>query len=412
MSEGLEKLEEILREKLPNAEVQKIITQLTIASGDGSVSIEGDAAEAVIVTGNRHVIGDNNHVVINNGTDAETIRKILLEILPTEVSKYSSSQRSILPSIDRRKFFKWTIFGGVGTISVFFLKEIFDRLPPHLFSIQIFPVKLNEQGAIIAKPKKIVQIYKEELGNGISLTMVKIPAGKFLMGSPNDKEVEEGRWESESPQREVKVSEFYIGQTLVTQAQWEKIMGNNRSVFPGGGKLPVENVSWIDTQEFCEKLSDKMKRAYRLPSEAEWEYACRAGTITPFHFGKTISSDVANYRAENFPYEGNKYSGKYGEGKLGIFRKSTTPVGGFPPNGFGLYDMHGNLWEWCLDHWHQNYEGIPLDGSPWISDNVTHRVLRGGSWDSAPRSCRSASRFSRNPDYHDKNSGFRVVCVL
>jgi formylglycine-generating enzyme required for sulfatase activity len=256
--------------------------------------------------------------------------------------------------------------------------------------IQFTSVKVNAKGEIVDRPKGNAEVFVEDLGNGISLTMVKIPGGEFLMGSPAS---EEERYDDESPQHSVKVPEFYLGQTLVTQAQWQQLMSNNNpSKFTGDGKLPVEQVSWLDTQEFCQKLFEQTQRAYRLPSEAEWEYACRAGTTTPYYFGETITKELANYGGQ---------------------RGKTTPVGEFPPNEFGLYDLHGNVWEWCLDHWHENYQLAPSDGSVWLSDNdKANRVLRGGSWNSYPRSCRSASRYNDTPVNRVGIIGFRVVCEI
>jgi formylglycine-generating enzyme required for sulfatase activity len=182
----------------------------------------------------------------------------------------------------------------------------------------------------------------------------------------------------------------------------------------------VERVNWYDAIEFCARLSKLRGREYRLPSEAEWEYACRAGTTTPFHFGETITGELANYNARK------TYAGE----AEGEDRGQTTPVGQFPPNAFGLYDMHGNVWEWCLDPWHENYQGEPpRDGSVWDEDNNNnryqnllsstkelltdkqYRALRGGSWINHPRLCRSASRSGYNPDSrYYINYGFRVVC--
>jgi formylglycine-generating enzyme required for sulfatase activity len=257
--------------------------------------------------------------------------------------------------------------------------------------IQFTSVKIDAKGKIIDRPQGEAEIFIEDLGEGVSLTMVKIPGGEFLMGSPTS---EEGHNNSESPQHLVKVPEFYMGQTLVTQAQWQQIMGNNPSHFTGDGKLPVEQVSWLDTQEFCQKLFEQTQREYRLPSEAEWEYACRAKTTTPFYFGETITDKLANY---------------------GRCRSKTTPVGEFSPNAFGLYDLHGNLWEWCQDRWHENYEGAPINGSSWLdlaaAENAL-RVLRGGSWNDFPRLCRSAARIVNSPDNRISNFGFRVVCEI
>jgi formylglycine-generating enzyme required for sulfatase activity len=183
------------------------------------------------------------------------------------------------------------------------------------------------------------------------IAMVKIPAGSFLMGSPTS---EESHFASESPQHEVTLETFWMSQFPITQAQWVSVMGDNPSHFKGED-LPVECVSWHDAMEFCQRLSEQTGDTYTLPSEAQWEYACRAGTTTPFHFGKTITPDQANYDG-NYTYNG---------GPRGEYRQQTTPVGIFPPNDWGLYDMHGNVWEWCLDQWHPNYEGAPVDGSAW-----------------------------------------------
>ncbi|MDE5123725.1 MAG: formylglycine-generating enzyme family protein, partial [Trichodesmium sp. St19_bin1] len=166
---------------------------------------------------------------------------------------------------------------------------------------------------------------------------------------------------------------------------------------------PVERVSWNNATEFCEKLSKKTGRDYRLPSEAEWEYTCRAGTTTPFYFGETITGELANYEA----------SETYADEPKREYREQTTPVGQFPPNAFGLYDMHGNVWEFCQDVWHSNYDGTPVDGSAWVNGgNSSLRVARGGSWVNYPRWCRSAFRFSYNSVVAvNANMGFRVVSV-
>ncbi|MFM6266048.1 MAG: formylglycine-generating enzyme family protein, partial [Dolichospermum sp.] len=163
---------------------------------------------------------------------------------------------------------------------------------------------------------------------------------------------------------------------------------------------PVEQVSWHDAVEFCARLSNYTKRPYRLPSEAEWEYACRAGTTTPFHFGDTITTELANY-------DGN-YT--YGDGPKGVYRGETTEVGSFKiANEFGLYDMHGNVWEWCQDDWHNNYEGAPTDGSAWISNNAkSYKLLRGGSWSYNPGYCRSAYRNYYGAGFGNRSYGFRV----
>jgi formylglycine-generating enzyme required for sulfatase activity len=243
--------------------------------------------------------------------------------------------------------------------------------------------------------------------------MVAIPRGKFLMGSPED---EPGRYDDESPQHEVTVQPFFMGKYPVTQAQWKAVATKcpqvNRELEPNPSKfkenkqennLPVERITWYDAVEFCKRLSQLTGRKYRLPSEAEWEYACRAGTTTPFHFGETITGKLANYRATT----------TYGEEPKGECRERTTPVGSFTANAFGLYDMHGNVWEWCDDHWHGDYNDAPTDGSAWIESNSVEegarRLLRGGSWYSDPRNCRSAYRHNYYPDYRSFHYGFRLV---
>ena len=174
-----------------------------------------------------------------------------------------------------------------------------------------------------------------DCGNGVKLELMPIPAGTFMMGSP---ETEANR-ESHEVRHQVAISKpFYLGVYAVTQAQYRMVMGVNLSKFKGDN-LPVESVSWNEAVEFCQKLSANTDRKVRLPTEAEWEYACRAGTTTPFNTGDTISTDQANY-------DGNH---TYGNGSKGVFREKTTPVGSFPPNAWGLYDMHGNVWEWCSD---------------------------------------------------------------
>jgi formylglycine-generating enzyme required for sulfatase activity len=237
--------------------------------------------------------------------------------------------------------------------------------------------------------------FTEDLGKGIKLEMIAIPGGTFLMGSPEN---EAGRRDTESPQHQVSVPSFFIGKYLLTQAQYQAVMGNNPARFKGNNR-PVEKVSWDDAVAFCQKLTQKTGKNYKLPSEAQWEYACRAGTTTPFYFGKTITPDLVNY-------DGNYV---YAAAPKGKYRKQTTDVGTFPPNAFGLYDMHGNVWEWCEDDWQENYIIAPLNGSASISQS-TRKVLRGGSWFSVPDGCRSAYRDSVDAGFGFFNNGFRVVC--
>ncbi|MEA5467025.1 formylglycine-generating enzyme family protein [Leptothoe sp. PORK10 BA2] len=255
----------------------------------------------------------------------------------------------------------------------------------------------------------------EPLSEDISLEMVSLPGDTFMMGSPDD---EIDRYGDESPQHEVTVEPFWMGRYPITQAQWrvvaampqfERELDADPSHFKGDNR-PVESVSWHDAVEFCRRLSAHTHRDFGLPTESEWEYACRAGTTTPFHFGETIMTSLANYRGTDD--EENERSGSYGDGPKGEFREETTDVDHFEyANVFGLSDMHGNVYEWCQDHWHDNYDGAPTDGKAWESDKKdAYRVMRGGSWFNYPRHCRSAYRDNVTPDYRLDNFGFRVVC--
>lgn len=199
-----------------------------------------------------------------------------------------------------------------------------------------------------ARSMKFKGDYTESLGAGY-LGLMHLPGGTFTMGSPS---TEAERSAYEGPQHQVKVAAFYMGKYEVTQGQWEFVMGNNPSNFKGID-LPVENVSWEEAKEFCRKLSDKTGKAYRLPSEGEWEYACRGGRSTPFAFGSSLSSEEANFNG-NYPYGG---------AVKGVYRGKTVEVGSYKANEFGLYDLHGNVWEWCEDVWHENYNGAPNDGT-------------------------------------------------
>ena len=282
-----------------------------------------------------------------------------------------------------------------------------------LFTFEV--VRVNASGSIVNRRQGSARQKIEDLGNGVSLEMVKIPGGRFLMGSPD---TEAGRIDREGPQHYVDVPEFLMGKYVVTQGQWKAIASRtdlkvkldleldpSRFKEPYKNidrwKRPVECVNWYKAVEFCKRLSKLTGRNYRLPSEAEWEYACRAGTTTPFYFGETITTELVNYNG-NYTYR-NAPKGEY--------RKQTIPVGQFPANAFGLYDMHGNVWEWCADEWHDNYAGAPTDGSVWLNEDKDKSPLRGGSWAFIPTYCRSAIRinFFRR-DGLNVNSGFRVVC--
>ena len=255
----------------------------------------------------------------------------------------------------------------------------------------------------------------KEITNSIGMKLALIPAGKFLMGSPKD---EKDRCPNEE-QHEVSITKpFYLGVYVVTQAEYEKVMGNNPSWFSakGDGKdrvkdmdtgqFPVEKVSWDDAVAFCKKLSElpeekKAGRVYRLPTEAEWEYACRAGTKTAFHYGDSLSSKQANFNGD-FPYGG---------ADKGPYLERTAKVGSYAANAFGLYDMHGNVWEWCQDWYDENYyKNSPKEDPPGPAQ-ASYRVVRGGSWGDVGWGCRSAFRYRLEPGYRDADLGFRVAAV-
>jgi formylglycine-generating enzyme required for sulfatase activity len=270
------------------------------------------------------------------------------------------------------------------------LKEQFKKyLPTFHFDV----VTVDAEGKENSRHRHYAHFFPEDLGNSVVLEMVCIPGGTFMMGLPA---TESGRYD-ESPQHQVTVPAFFASKYPITQAQWQAVMGNNPSWFQGE-KRPVEKVSWDEAVEFCGQLSQQTGKKYRLLSEAEWEYACRAGTTAPFHFGETITPQLVNYRGD-YPYA---------NAPIGIYRKQTTDVGSFPPNAFGLYDMHGNVTEWCSDGWHENYNGAPTDGSSWDTDSCNYRVLRGGCWLNYAVGCRSAIR-SRYSTQARWSIGFRVA---
>ncbi|NES21877.1 MAG: SUMF1/EgtB/PvdO family nonheme iron enzyme [Symploca sp. SIO3E6] len=321
------------------------------------------------------------------------------------------------PILTRRQLIKLTAFGSVGLVGTVIANQVLKlnhSSLPFIKGVNLQPfdfdvVTVDSQGIEINRQHSQAEFFVEGLGSGVTLEMVMIPGGKFLMGSPtSDKWQLEDR---ESPQHGVTVQPFFMGKYSVTQAQWKAVAALpkiNRDLeaelsYFKGDNLPVERVSWYNAVEFCARLSKKTGRTYRLPSEAEWEYACRAGTTTPFHFGETITSTLANYN-------GTRTYNSEPEGK---YREQSTPVGHFKvANAFGLYDMHGNVWEWCADSWHDNYQGAPTDGRAWNSNNDNdYQMLRSASWSHNPEFCRSACRHYSYPDNsHSNNIGFRVVC--
>lgn len=300
---------------------------------------------------------------------------------------------------------------------------------PELLGYEFDVIHVDDKGRLEERRKERARFYVEDAGAGVKLEMVELPAGSFLMGSTQGdmEQIEsnyaralskdarpalQSRLLSETPQRTIKISGFYMSKYEVTQAQWRAVAGlpkvnhelmSDPSAFKGGNR-PVEQISWEDAVEFCERLSRLTGRRYRLPTEAEWEYACRAGTTWPFSFGGTIEPDWVNYNGKQ-PYalaskDTNRQQTVTG-GSLGV------------ANAFGLYDMHGNVWEWCLDAWHENYVGAPIDGSVWKSEaEKSPRVLRGGAWDSPAGECRSSERRQATTLLRLNNVGFRVVAEI
>ena len=313
---------------------------------------------------------------------------------------------------------------------------IFKAPKPVLRPVGFDYATVDQKGTLLPTEKAAASLFTEALTSDVGIDMVAVPGGTFLMGSPI---YEPERRPNEGPQRQVTVSPFFIGASPITQAQWTVVVMKRPektsyvlqpfpSFFKGDG-LPVESVTWDEANEFCRRLSEIARRDYRLPSEAEWEYACRAGTTGPFNVGPTITAELANYCGTGGAvcgdnnsrsiatdvYDGVTYgSGAYDQGPTGKFRGTTTPSGTFPPNRFGLHDMHGNVWEYCLDRASTNYADSPTDGSANLSAPGDLRVLRGGSWSHNPAICRSAYRDFIAPDDPGWQGriGLRVVCVL
>jgi formylglycine-generating enzyme required for sulfatase activity/nucleoside phosphorylase len=288
--------------------------------------------------------------------------------------------------------------------------------PKPTFTFEV--VTVDAKGNITDRRAGEAEYRRENISKEVILDLVLIPGGTFLMGSPANNEDEQ--LDGEGPQHQVTVPQFFMGRNPITQAQWKVVaampkvqrdLNADISYFKGDNR-PVENVSWYDAVEFCKRLTNHTNRQYRLPSEAEWEYACRAGTSTPFHFGKTIKTDLANYRGTDFFRDHEDHRGFYDSGPRGEYREETTPVDHFKTaNAFGLSDIHGNVWEWCADRWHENYEGAPTDGSVWQNGSKEEQyIMRGGSWLYGPKNCRSARRRGEPPNIEYYNSGFRVCC--
>jgi formylglycine-generating enzyme required for sulfatase activity len=345
-------------------------------------------------------IGDRTYY----NTDAQTIKAVIQEVLKDLIPSINLEKSSQQNYVQANFLPQTTNEDLVATNNSQNQQLSFPTIPA-ISKFEFEVVTIDIQGIETKRCFKQAECFIENLADGIILEMVSIASGKFQMGAPQD---ESESLEDERPQHIVTLNPFCMGKYPITQAQWRVIAKLPKikrclKVEPScfkGDNLPVERVSWYDAQEFCERLSRQIGRKYRLPSEAEWEYACRAQTSTPFHFGKIITSNLANY----FEHNENIHT---------FYHQETIEVGNFPANAFGLCDMHGLVWEWCDDYEHENYQGAPLDGSAWLNDgNEEYRVLRGGSWDSSPSCCRSASRFYEMASVTDSRFGFRVVCTL
>ncbi len=312
----------------------------------------------------------------------------LLQSLAQSVAKIPFS----INHLNRRQLLNNTGY----TIAGFTLAVLIEKLKPQTSA----PPLTIAEPATVPIPEVAVdpitkgdRAFRDDLGKGIYLEMVRIPSGKFTIGSPVS---QLGRKENESPLVEVQMPNFYMAKFAITQEQWIAIMGSNPATFRENIQAPVENISWTEAQDFCGQLAQRSPYlySYRLPSEAEWEYACRAGTNTAYHFGDN-PAELVDYGW----FAGNA-------------NQRSQPVGQKVPNPWGLYDMQGGVWEWCADTWHDNFNGVPADGSVWVDQsgwNASRRVRKGGSWSNEAQRCRAASR-----DWHWQSDryndiGFRVV---
>ncbi len=259
-------------------------------------------------------------------------------------------------------------------------------------------VSVDSNGEIIVRQSGSASGLIKRLAVDICLDLVLIPGGTFMMG-------DDRHHQDEQPIHQVTLSPFYMGKYPITQAQYRSIMGDHLESGLGAD-YPAEKINWDDAISFCTKLSQQTGKQYSLPSEAQWEYACRAQTTSNFHFGDTITPDLVNYNGE-YPYNG---------APIGQNRAQATPVGTFPANQFGLYDMHGNVWEWCLDQYKPNYLTAPIDGGAVVDDLSSaasaKRVMRGGAWDYVAKGCRSAVRCSLDSNLRMNGCGFRVVSTV
>jgi formylglycine-generating enzyme required for sulfatase activity len=274
-------------------------------------------------------------------------------------------------------------------------QKLFDRFGETYKLWRFDTLRLDNLGEIVSSQPRQCYVFAEQLQHDLSLEMTLIPQGSFMMGSEE--------YYNERPCHLVELSDFHISKYPITQAQYRAVMGVNPSFFAIDDRLPIENVSWNDAQKFCQNLSESTGKKYRLPTEAEWEYVCRAGTSTAFYCGDILTQQVANF-GDGYIYRADVEH---------HYHRQTTPIGSFPGNNFGVYDTHGNVWEWCEDLWHRNYQGAPNHSRAWENGETSScRVLRGGSWLSDPWFCRSSKRTYLSPESKSNVVGFRVALFL
>ena len=268
----------------------------------------------------------------------------------------------------------------------------FDRQMNHRFKRKTPDEVSFNYGNSLILPKRVNSNFTQILNtDNVGLQMQFIPSGTFVMGNDDSSVL------TERPVRTVEIPAFYVSVHPITQLQYQSIVGINPGKFVNSSN-PVEQVSFYNAIEYCRILKNQTGKLFRLLSEAEWEYACRAGTKTAYYFGDSISTDICCYSPIS-RYRDREYS--------------TAPVGKYLPNDFGLYDMHGNVWEWCLDNWHRDYKEAPLNHHPWFNDlNQGTRIIRGGAWNEPDIRCRSSSRDQIKPEIFCNNIGFRVACDI
>lgn len=317
----------------------------------------------------------------------------------------------------RRRFLQYTGLGGAGLVFagrgqvMASVSSAMGAAEPDLETFRFSVATLDRKGQIKQRQQYSAKFFPELLADSEKLEMVAIASGRFQMGASRTEVAQKSlATNHEFPRHQVKLPSFYMSKHPITQSQWAAIAAlpkvkRDLKVSPShfrGGDLPVESVSWLEAVEFCDRLTKKTGRKYQLPSEAQWEYACRAGTETPFSTGETITSKMADY-VGTYTYNAEA---------AGEYRKSTTPVGKFAHNAFGLQDMHGNVWEWSADAWHADYRGAPTNGKARGNTFTSGmRTVRGGGWLDNPSKIRSASRSGYLETAMNRTIGFRVVTV-